>query len=323
MSRSNEYINSTTGKDFNIPEVIRLQLRKPKTWNWELSTSKSSPHIPLPIIQLYDNKRNLLVETKAYDRKSWHVNDTKTPKVHSFTFETSYYKTPSSTSLTTSKRQSNYLDNQKLNTEDKIRIKQHILKKSRSDLFPTRKTNYKPPQEEITNTSRYKRNKEKYTESTITDVNQNKYTLRSCSAGTLVIKEDSIKHDVKRRRRRKPEEYKDNSSSGSSDECDTYRNYRVSTNYNSVVNKNDSAKKIIRRNTTRDLSSISEVRNKYDKKKNNSCTDLQYKEKMYDKQCKSTFIYIYFFFAKLMHKLHIIIYYTTDVIFMTSVLFKQ
>lgn len=48
--------------DTGIPEVIRLQLRKPKSWNWELSTSKSSPHIVLPIIQLLDYKGQLLVE---------------------------------------------------------------------------------------------------------------------------------------------------------------------------------------------------------------------------------------------------------------------
>lgn len=46
-----------------IPEVIRLQLRKPKSWNWELSTSKSSPNIVLPIIQLFDYRGQLLVET--------------------------------------------------------------------------------------------------------------------------------------------------------------------------------------------------------------------------------------------------------------------
>ncbi|XP_074039164.1 uncharacterized protein [Leptinotarsa decemlineata] len=46
-----------------IPEIIRLQLRKPKSWHWELSTSKSSPHIILPVIQLYDYKGQLLVET--------------------------------------------------------------------------------------------------------------------------------------------------------------------------------------------------------------------------------------------------------------------
>lgn len=45
-----------------IPQIIRLQLRKPKSWNWELSTSKSSPHIVLPVIQLFDYKGQLLVE---------------------------------------------------------------------------------------------------------------------------------------------------------------------------------------------------------------------------------------------------------------------
>lgn len=48
--------------DSEIPEIIRLQLRKPKSWNWQLSTSKSSPNIVLPIIQLFDYKGQLLVE---------------------------------------------------------------------------------------------------------------------------------------------------------------------------------------------------------------------------------------------------------------------
>ncbi|XP_057659904.1 uncharacterized protein LOC130896122 isoform X2 [Diorhabda carinulata] len=48
----------------HIPEIIKLQLRKPKHWNWELSTSKSSPNITMPIIKLYDYKGNLLVEAK-------------------------------------------------------------------------------------------------------------------------------------------------------------------------------------------------------------------------------------------------------------------
>ncbi|XP_066253712.1 uncharacterized protein [Euwallacea similis] len=46
-----------------IKEVLCLQLKKPKYWNWEISTSKSSPHIALPTIQLYNSKGKLLVET--------------------------------------------------------------------------------------------------------------------------------------------------------------------------------------------------------------------------------------------------------------------
>lgn len=62
----------------NTPDIIKLQLRKPKNWNWELSTSKSSPHISLPTIQLYDYKGKLLVEANdnGMQRRTWHsTND--------------------------------------------------------------------------------------------------------------------------------------------------------------------------------------------------------------------------------------------------------
>lgn len=64
----------TTRKTDQAQEIIKLQLKKPKNWNWELSTSKSSPHITLPIIQLYDSKGKLLIEThdNGTQRRSWH-----------------------------------------------------------------------------------------------------------------------------------------------------------------------------------------------------------------------------------------------------------
>lgn len=54
-------------------DIIKLQLRKPKSWNWELTTSKSSPHIALPTIQLYNSKGRLLIEAKdeGMKRLSW------------------------------------------------------------------------------------------------------------------------------------------------------------------------------------------------------------------------------------------------------------
>lgn len=57
----------------DVNEIIKLQLKKPKSWNWQLTTSKSSPHIALPTIQLYNSKGVLLLE--AHDtgaqRRSW------------------------------------------------------------------------------------------------------------------------------------------------------------------------------------------------------------------------------------------------------------
>ena len=45
-------------------QLIKLSLKKPKKWNWELSTSKSSSNIAFPTIQLYDDtNKKLLAET--------------------------------------------------------------------------------------------------------------------------------------------------------------------------------------------------------------------------------------------------------------------
>jgi hypothetical protein len=45
-------------------QLIKLCLKKPQKWNWELSTSKSSSNILFPTIQLFDeDNETLLVET--------------------------------------------------------------------------------------------------------------------------------------------------------------------------------------------------------------------------------------------------------------------
>lgn len=58
--------------------IIKLKLKKPKSWNWELSTSKSSPNINFPKILLYDHKNNILAET---DESNCVVNDKKDGKL--------------------------------------------------------------------------------------------------------------------------------------------------------------------------------------------------------------------------------------------------
>lgn len=64
-----------------MDNIIKLQLKKPKSWNWELTTSKSSPHIALPTIQLFNSKGQLLIEAKDHNMKrlSWsNIDRTKT-----------------------------------------------------------------------------------------------------------------------------------------------------------------------------------------------------------------------------------------------------
>lgn len=44
-------------------QLIKLCLKKPKKWNWELTTSKSSSNIAFPTIQLFDeNTKKMLAE---------------------------------------------------------------------------------------------------------------------------------------------------------------------------------------------------------------------------------------------------------------------
>lgn len=96
-----------------VQNVIKLQLKKPRSWNWELNTLNTSSSIPLPIIQLYDNKKQLLVETKPFERRSWSGYNTKDDK-----------NIPQRTN-----------SSNKLDISDRIKIKECLLKKSRSDLL--------------------------------------------------------------------------------------------------------------------------------------------------------------------------------------------
>ncbi|XP_031336354.1 tyrosine-protein phosphatase non-receptor type 13-like isoform X3 [Photinus pyralis] len=73
-------MGTLTQNGSNACDVICLQLKKPKSWNWELSTSKSSPQIILPTIKLYNSKGELLLEAKDHSlqRRSWNSSDVDT-----------------------------------------------------------------------------------------------------------------------------------------------------------------------------------------------------------------------------------------------------
>lgn len=61
MTESEETLNDEINDDEQ--QLIKLCLKKPKKWNWELTTSKSSSNIAFPTIQLYDEKgKTLLAE---------------------------------------------------------------------------------------------------------------------------------------------------------------------------------------------------------------------------------------------------------------------
>lgn len=47
--------------------ILKLKLKKPKSWNWEISTSKSSAHINFPRVLLYDSYNKLLADVAEAD----------------------------------------------------------------------------------------------------------------------------------------------------------------------------------------------------------------------------------------------------------------
>lgn len=47
--------------------IVKLKLKKPKSWNWELSTSKSSAHIDFPRVLLYNADGELLADIGEAD----------------------------------------------------------------------------------------------------------------------------------------------------------------------------------------------------------------------------------------------------------------
>jgi hypothetical protein len=55
--------DSLAGSPKDRCPIIRLSLRKPRNWQWKLTTSASSPAIVLPVIRLTDEHGDLLLDT--------------------------------------------------------------------------------------------------------------------------------------------------------------------------------------------------------------------------------------------------------------------
>ncbi|KAF5304341.1 hypothetical protein FQA39_LY09720 [Lamprigera yunnana] len=255
---------SKNNSDYHLNDVIRLQLKKPKNWNWELSTSKSSPNIILPTVKLYNSKGKLLVEAKdkSVQRRSWHSSDTKPiseiKNINNKTEKSNF----NSKILTKSKSDIFHKKKYERKKEDSVLLDNlNPLRKSNSEMLQQLKSNnilrtirsvrgssfcrakYENPDDLFYGLMKYneesvKRSIEDGYRNFITpmvpkDVNQNgvaskkqkhakeicdrqnisntitpdinyfthkRYKTRTCSAGTLIICEDSFNTTCRRRR---------------------------------------------------------------------------------------------------------------------------
>ncbi|KAK4880875.1 hypothetical protein RN001_004194 [Aquatica leii] len=261
---------SANHSGYSLHDIISLQLKKPKSWNWELSTSKSSPHIVLPTIKLYDSRGKLLVEAKNNDvqRRSWHSSDIKSVSyINDNNNSINKTERDSFNSKGLRKSKSDVFYRQKVddrNSSEIIKSKggfyplqksnsdmvrklgsKNVLRKSRSirdlsymqkcsknDVFQAltkhneesakraildgyrefitpQKTLYEEESDVEENSKKHKPIKElcDYSESSnsvlkpeINSLTHKRYRTRTCSAGTLVVCEDSFKNYRRRRR---------------------------------------------------------------------------------------------------------------------------
>ena len=221
-------------------QLVKLCLKKPDNWNWELTTSKSSNCISFPMIQLYNEKMELLVEATEADMCIKSVDIQRLSRSRS------------SASVSTRKlsRSSNRsTDNIKLLDSFKISLKEEspkpvevfserglLVRDLNSKEFKKGRENSKPPSSFNSNDSRtskmekipeketktYQRSSSmKNAQSILGRISElkrdsssseeegklktlrQKYTFRTCNIGTIIVPKDSFSKVPKERRRKK------------------------------------------------------------------------------------------------------------------------
>lgn len=212
-------------------QLIKLCLKKPDDWHWELTTSKSSSCISFPMIQLYNENKELLVEATEADMCIKSVDIERLSRSRSSA-------SVSTKKLTRSSNRSN--DNVKLLESFKINLKEDspkpvevfserglLVRDLNSKEFKKDRENSKPPSSFKSNDSKdpikpYQRsNSMKNSQSIlgrISELKRNssssedegklktlrkKYTFRTCNIGTIIIPKDSFSKIPKERRRKK------------------------------------------------------------------------------------------------------------------------
>jgi hypothetical protein len=193
-------------------QLIKLCLKKPKKWNWELTTSKSSSNIFFPTIQLFDeDNETLLAETNEAN----YIAGSKLCKSASIS------KTPSSAALLFNSAQ---LTNDPITREtpltspvvikrdfffEKQRSRSSCSVRSRSSILTRiREFSELKEQDDSTDNDDDDVDNEKKSccnKSSILRDDESlrkKYSMRTCNIGTILVPKESFSH-VSRRRRRK------------------------------------------------------------------------------------------------------------------------
>lgn len=231
-----DYSNSINADE---KQLIKLCLKKPKEWNWELTTSKSSTNISFPTIQLYDednttllaeaNEANFRVRSKlcksasvskASSKRSEKLLESRTHSPVSIVEISDENPLNEShdlkTSLSTADcRQKNNKEFRRYHrSSSSIRSRSSILKRIRefSELAHEDETTDEDERERSNEImSRYS--------SLGRGEAKKKYSMRTCNIGTIIIPKESFTAVPGRRRRQKSIDSEEKSTAVSDGEC--------------------------------------------------------------------------------------------------------
>lgn len=227
MGESEATLNDEINDDEQ--QLIKLCLKKPKLWNWELSTSKSSSNIHFPTIQLYDEKgKKLLAEAKdagvtASSKLSRSASVSRASslrsvrKVGSFKFKVnkdSIEEIPSNPIITEPEEEKlkweksvspvqNYSEcGLQLRDANSKEFKKPI-EKPRTKLYSRSSSNSRSSVSILERISELKRNSEDSDSDTENERGDKraKYSYRQCSLGTIIVPKESFTN-VRRRPKR-------------------------------------------------------------------------------------------------------------------------
>lgn len=188
-------------------QLIKLSLKKPKQWNWELTTSKSSSNIAFPTIQLFDENSQTLLAV-----------------AHEADFVASSKVRAAGSSGASSLRSTRTRDSFKIKiSRDSIDVIDEVDQRRKHSSVGGRtirsvsSTSVRSRSSILERISEMKRDNASSAEEASDDENQKvakmdkKYSYRTSKVGTLLVpKESSTTDATTRRRPRKP--YQDSSS---------------------------------------------------------------------------------------------------------------
>lgn len=199
-------------------DFIRLNLNKPKLWNWKLTTSKSSPNIIFPRIQLVDPEGTILAEANeagcVFDgRQSSRNSSYKSNNSN----KSNGLDVNRESSRKASKNSSHISNTSVKSAANNVEVDQSHAVKENS--LPRKKSYQKIKRERSDVSINNRRSFRDSSSSASSDADEDlilyrdntprkpKYIYRTCSAGTLIVCEESF-YKYKRRRP-KGRKYKD------------------------------------------------------------------------------------------------------------------